>query len=639
MLTSALSNKIKQHGLVLLLSLVCVLAVFMLVANTPYSTAQENISQGVKYVEDSTQDLDIISIQALPQHVWQQEQSDVLSFAISEHPYWLTFELAPANNRASRLLELGYARLDKVSIWFITEQEIISEYHMSDTVVFAKRPFKDEKLLLPLPHNEQATQVMVRVQSGDAMKIPMGLWFESSYRLYSGDKSIAMELFFGFMAAMALSNFLFFITTGVKTFLVYSAGVLCLTLSLAPLYGVGYTYLWPNNAWLQDQSVSLFANATIFFAVIFSDILLDLKSHSARLSNLLKASAGLFLLYLLISLFLPYALFVKGFLFMLIMVSLLIGSIGSWLWLKGVPLAVFFTLAWIGLFLSAFVASLDNLSLITLEPSYHHLLMIVASVEISVFALVLALRYRQQQQDTFDSQALALNIEREARYTQKESLDLQHSAKQELEYKVQKRTLELEIALRELSETNRELEKKNSLDALTGIRNRRYFDKKYTAEVRRSRRERTELSVVMIDIDHFKKVNDQHGHLAGDECIKFVAKILKNALKRPSDDVFRYGGEEFALVLPSTDLEGARSLIECLRQEIQDSPFVTTATSINLSISAGIASAIATAHQPDDALLALADQQLYLAKNAGRNRVLAARFVPSPHNKQDQVDV
>jgi diguanylate cyclase (GGDEF)-like protein len=448
-----------------------------------------------------------------------------------------------------------------------------------------------------------------------------------------------MGLFFGFMAAIGLSNFFFFITTRLNTFLVYSAYVLCLTLTMAALHGLGYKYLWPDSPWLQEHSVTIFANATVFFTVIFTDLLLDVKSHSPRLSLLLKVSAGLFLLCLLLSLFLPHALFITGFLVMLILVILLICSVGIWLWLKGVRLAKFYTLAWVALFLSGFVASLDNLNLIKLDISYHYLLMIGASIETSLLALVLALSYGQQRQDTFDAQEAALNTERQARATQQEMLDLQNSAKQELEYNVQERTLELQIALRELSETNRELEEKNTLDALTGIRNRRYFDKKYTAEIRRSRRERTELSVVMIDIDHFKKVNDEHGHLVGDECIKFVANTLQNALKRPSDDVCRYGGEEFALILPSTDLEGAHSLVERVRQYIQDTPLVEAELAISLSISAGIATAIAEPKQAEAALLAFADKQLYRAKNTGRNKVLAAQFIASPHNEQDKVDV
>ena len=152
-------------------------------------------------------------------------------------------------------------------------------------------------------------------------------------------------------------------------------------------------------------------------------------------------------------------------------------------------------------------------------------------------------------------------------------------------------------------------------------------------------REHTELSVVMVDIDHFKKVNDEYGHLVGDECIKFVANTLQHALKRPSDDVCRYGGEEFALILPSTDLEGAQTLVERVRQLIQDQAVISHDLSINLSISAGIATAIVEPQQAEEALLGFADQQLYLAKNAGRNRVQAAQFITSPHNEQEQLDV
>ena len=97
-----------------------------------------------------------------------------------------------------------------------------------------------------------------------------------------------------------------------------------------------------------------------------------------------------------------------------------------------------------------------------------------------------------------------------------------------------------------------------------------YFDKKYIAEVRRSRREQTELSIVMMDIDHFKVVNDTYGHVVGDEVIKFVASTLKKNLKRTTDDACRYGGEEFALILPNTDLEGATLLAEMLRETISN---------------------------------------------------------------------
>jgi diguanylate cyclase (GGDEF)-like protein len=247
--------------------------------------------------------------------------------------------------------------------------------------------------------------------------------------------------------------------------------------------------------------------------------------------------------------------------------------------------------------------------------------MLGAGIETVFLAFILAISHNQNRQALEESQAVLLNKERQVQNAQKDMLALQESATEDLEYKVQERTLELEVALRELSDTNRELQEKNTLDALTGIRNRSYFDRKYQAEVRRSRREHTQLSVVMMDIDHFKNVNDQYGHLVGDECIKSVAHTLKKALRRPSDDVCRYGGEEFALILPSTDLEGALVLTERLRAQIENTSIQAEGVSINITISAGIGTAIADLNQPEDILLALADKQLYVAKNAGRNNV------------------
>jgi diguanylate cyclase (GGDEF)-like protein len=252
--------------------------------------------------------------------------------------------------------------------------------------------------------------------------------------------------------------------------------------------------------------------------------------------------------------------------------------------------------------------------------------MVGATIETFLLALVLAVNYNQQRQQIFDGQEAALGKEREMRKAQEGIFELQKSTENALEYSVQERTLELQIALRELSETNKELAEKNTLDALTGIRNRSYFDKKYLAEIRRSRRERTQLSVAMIDIDNFKQVNDKHGHLVGDDCIRFVAQVLKDALKRPSDDVCRYGGEEFALIMPSTDLVGAQNLVEQARQQIQRTPVFSAEVQINLTISAGVCTGIIEPAHPEDILIASADLQLYKAKHGGRNRLCGAQL-------------
>jgi len=201
-----------------------------------------------------------------------------------------------------------------------------------------------------------------------------------------------------------------------------------------------------------------------------------------------------------------------------------------------------------------------------------------------------------------------------------------------LEDKVQERTLELNIALQELEEANHELEQKNTLDELTGLFNRRFYDQKIVAEYRRSKRNLTPLSLVLIDIDHFKSVNDTHGHLAGDQCLVWLSEYIKTSLKRSTDTAFRYGGEEFCLILPDTDEHGAIALAEALRKRIAKQPCIYLNTEgknieIPLTMSSGISTYIQQVEIEPEQLFAGADKALYQAKHAGRNQTQSYQFI------------
>lgn len=624
--TPKVSQKINQSGLIFLVSLACLLGLFAIIKTFNISAPERNISRGVQFYRDLPAELDIATVQSVPESAWQTEKNEYLNFGMTDTPYWLKFKLAQRDTIQPWLIELDYALLDNISVWFLDRQQVVTEYHNGDNQIFSQRTIDHEKFLFPIPQIDIPLVVFIKIHTRGTMKAPLRLWQESSYLVFNGEHSIVMGLFFGFMAAMGLSNFFFFITTGQKTFLVYCGYVLCLALTLASLHGLGYKYLWPQSPWLQEHAIAIFANATLFFAIIFTDLLLGVRAHSQKISALLKISAAIFLLSLCISLFLPHGIFIQGFLVMLCLVVILIFALGLWLWFKGVQIARFYTLAWTALLVSGFITSIDNLGIVKVDIPSLYLLMVGATIETFLLALILAVNYNQTRQQMFDAQEAALGKERDIRKTQENMIELQKTSKHALEYSVQERTLELQIALRELSETNKELAKKNTLDALTDIRNRSYFDKKYLAEVRRSRRERTELSVAMIDIDNFKQVNDIHGHLVGDDCIKFVAQTLQNVLKRPSDDVCRYGGDEFSLIMPSTDPAGATALVEQVRLEIESTPVTSATNKIHLTISAGICSGVIESGRAEDVLIACADQQLYKAKNGGRNQVCSAQL-------------
>ncbi|HUW50294.1 MAG TPA: diguanylate cyclase [Sulfuricella sp.] len=176
----------------------------------------------------------------------------------------------------------------------------------------------------------------------------------------------------------------------------------------------------------------------------------------------------------------------------------------------------------------------------------------------------------------------------------------------------------------QLRAANSELERISQSDGLTGVANRRHLDAYLEKEWRSAARAGRPLSLVMIDIDHFKAYNDHYGHQGGDDCLKEVAGALSFALGRPHDLLARYGGEEFAVVLPDTPLEGALHIAESLRSTVEDLHILhaESATSKYVTVSLGVAAMIPDVREAIPAVLvAAADHALYRAKAQGRNRV------------------
>ncbi len=160
------------------------------------------------------------------------------------------------------------------------------------------------------------------------------------------------------------------------------------------------------------------------------------------------------------------------------------------------------------------------------------------------------------------------------------------------------------------------------VDGLTGVRNRRGFDEQLSSEWGRAVREGSALSVVMLDVDFFKRYNDHYGHQAGDACLRRVATFLRQAVKRPGDLVARYGGEEFACLLPGTDLEGAMGVARQLGAGVEALGLAHAASSVSpvVTVSLGVCATSGNEPGSPEKLLRAADAQLYLAKASGRNR-------------------
>lgn len=161
------------------------------------------------------------------------------------------------------------------------------------------------------------------------------------------------------------------------------------------------------------------------------------------------------------------------------------------------------------------------------------------------------------------------------------------------------------------------------IDGLTGVYNRRYFDECCEQEFQRALRNANEIGLLIIDVDFFKRYNDHYGHLAGDEALRQVAAILNMQLKRPGDFVSRFGGEEFACVLPETDLEGARGLAQEVLDAVRMAHIAHACSDVGpfLTISVGCAVMRPQSGRAAAELISAADEQLYLAKSKGRGCV------------------
>lgn len=211
----------------------------------------------------------------------------------------------------------------------------------------------------------------------------------------------------------------------------------------------------------------------------------------------------------------------------------------------------------------------------------------------------------------------AISLENARLYAEKEQYA------QTLEQKVAARTAELEKA-------NQELQRIATLDGLTKVANRRRFDEYLAQEWQRATREKQPLALILCDVDYFKRYNDYYGHQGGDDCLRQVALAMSRAVKRPADLLARYGGEEFVVILPNTEIEGAASVAQAIREEMQQlkMPHAQSDVSEYVSLSLGVSSVNPSQNLAPETLIATADEALYEAKKQGRNRFIIKNVEP-----------
>jgi diguanylate cyclase len=563
--------------------------------------ASRSLAPELHYLRDASHQLRIDTVLALPAAAWQRNRANTFNQGYDDASWWLRVDLGNARPGLS-LLDIGYPVLDEVEVWVLAGDRPVAHYLMGDRHAFDARPIRHRNFLVPLPPGDNHS-LLLRVRSSSAIQVPLTLWAPQAFLEREQGHLLAHGLYFGTVGVMVIYNLFVFVVLRERSTLHYIGYALCMATFIGALNGLTFQYLWPHSPTWANQALVVALTGSVAFATRFTQRLLPLREQLPLLWRLIVGLTLLAGLVILLTLLLPQVSFVRATIVVAVASCLSCLLAGSLLWRRGDSSARLYTIAWGALLFGGILLALNKFNVLPQNLFTENAVQVGSALEVILLSFALADR---------------INVERRLRSAaQQEALAAQRRANETLELRVAERTQELEAANRKLAELS-------TTDQLTGLKNRRHLDQVLRDEVARCQRHRHALAVLLMDIDHFKRFNDSYGHQVGDDCLRAVAAVLQASLRSPSDCVARYGGEEFCMVLPETALEGAYTVAERVRSEVEAMRFEVDGRAVPVTVSIGIATLPPQLAAGVPQLLQQADAALYRSKADGRNRVTVA---------------
>jgi diguanylate cyclase (GGDEF)-like protein len=551
-----------------------------LAAAAPLSTAVEHapaIGRSAAFLQEQQNRLEWpAALAALRGGQFTPGTSPVLNFGIGAQPAWIHFEVDnPSAAAVQRRLSIETAWLDRVEVYVLRDGRLIASHRAGDALPFAQRAIAGRYFLFDQSFAPGVSEVLIRVETPDPMVVPIHLQGPEAAAVRQTQQELSYGIVYGFLFALMAYNALLYASLRGARYISYAFYLAMFVIMNIAYTGHGYAWLWPESPvwqqWSNPVLMFLYGASGLLFAIRFLD--LGVYFPRARKAVLAYCAAfGVVLAAAVAAGSQKYALlasFTFVFLFTGMMLALGVIAVRA-----GQKPARFFLVAAAAAMAGAVLTTLSTWGFIP------HNAWTFRAVEIGML---------------FDATLLALALAYQFRVGQEQRLRAERLAQ---------------------------------LDPLTGLNNRRAFYDLTTPLWSNALRYGHDLSVFLLDLDHFKQINDAHGHAHGDAVLKAVSGVLRQAV-RQGDVLARWGGEEFIVFLPESDLDDAIALAERLRGAIASVRVPGEAGATAVTASVGVAQ-LEDRHSTLDALIAAADECLFRSKQQGRNRVTGRLLLRSP---------
>jgi len=446
----------------------------------------------------------------------------------------------------------------------------------------------------------QPVELLVRVQSESSMQVPLALFTTTAFASLARDAQFAIGIYYGILLALFFYNLVLWLMLRDASYFWYLFHLSAFGMVLFTLNGLGFEYLWPNSAWMTDKSVPLSICLALIGMQQFARTFLELKERFPRGNVVSLALIGFFLLLGIASLWLPYRMSTPIAARAVLVGVLWIAVAGIVVVRRGYVPARLFMLAWSMFLLGTTMFTLVAFGVLPKTFYTEYGVQIGSATEMLLLSIALGNRYASLR---------------------RENERIVSDANQKLERKVAQRTQEVRAALVQLEEAHGRLRDSSRRDGLTGLYNRTYFHEAFEKMLVDGQQSHQAVSLLMIDLDHFKAINDRHGHLVGDDCLRFTAQRIGKVLRAHDALLARFGGEEFVVGLPRHGLHEAVEVAEGLRRALVESPCGAQGHSIRISASVGVHTIAPGSVDDIDAAIEIADRALYAAKANGRDCV------------------